>query len=162
MKFSEKQFEDDLKKFVSNFNQTYDEQFKVVKDSTLHPSAELRSFKCLADSTPCVQVVSIVYNKIYECPQLFFNYYTDNGQLILFDKIKQHLQKVAAPSDDSIWSYISQNEHPTKGIAFYNLHPCKTVEFFGELEDSEGLNTIECWLSVFGAFLGLDLESVRT
>ncbi|CAD5214717.1 unnamed protein product [Bursaphelenchus xylophilus] len=165
MKFSEEKFNHDLVEFVRKYNTSHDDNFKLILapenpsalQSRTH-SAELRTFLPL-NSTPCVRLLSIVYNKIYGCPQLFFNFYSENGQLIVIDKIRQALM---TPDNENFWSFISQNEHPDKGIAFYNIHPCKTVEFFDELEENVDSNTILYWLSVFGAFLGLNLEAIAS
>jgi hypothetical protein len=67
------------------------------------------------------------YNNAYSAPVLWFNFYEQNGKLLYLEDFETFLSTDSAGTE--ILKGLSQNEHPIHGIAFYNIHPCKTADF---------------------------------
>ncbi|KAI6183788.1 Autophagy-act-C domain-containing protein [Aphelenchoides bicaudatus] len=151
-----KQFTRDLEEFVDLYsktdaeavfklhessNQIYAEQRQVIDD----PRLEKRVHR----------LISILYSEAYLSPVLWFNFYDSNGKLLYLEEFEPFLSKDSAGAE--ILKGLSQNEHPIHGIAFYNIHPCKTNEF---MKNFITRNYITSWLSVYGAIVGLDMSKV--
>nr|CAD2175646.1 unnamed protein product [Meloidogyne enterolobii] len=51
-------------------------------------------------------------------------------------------------NENEFLEFISQGEHPFLGIAFYNIHPCKTAEL---MQNFKGNNYVLCFLSLLNA-----------
>lgn len=73
------------------------------------------------------RLISITYNEAYGAPILWFNFYELTGKLLYLEDFEQFISTETETTD--ILKGISQNEHPIHGIAFYNIHPCKTTDF---------------------------------
>jgi hypothetical protein len=77
------------------------------------------------------RLIGIIYNEAYSAPVLWFNFYDPSGKILYLEEFETFLKMDFTSAD--ILKGISQNEHPIHGIAFYNIHPCKTAEFMKNL-----------------------------
>ncbi|KAL3093032.1 hypothetical protein niasHS_004634 [Heterodera schachtii] len=96
---------------------------------------------------PVKRNFAVCFSETYGVPVFWFNFYDESGRLLLFN----HFQHVAFSSDEirsQMGESISQNEHPFLGIAFYNLHPCKTSELMRSLKPR---NFVLSFLSTIGS-----------
>ncbi|KAL3100167.1 hypothetical protein niasHT_029897 [Heterodera trifolii] len=96
---------------------------------------------------PVKRNFAVCFSETYGVPVFWFNFYDESGRLLLFD----HFQHFAFSSDEirsQMGESISQNEHPFLGIAFYNLHPCKTSELMRSLKPR---NFVLSFLSTIGS-----------
>lgn len=87
-----------------------------------------------------VRHLSIVYNEAYNTPQLFFNFYRADGHIVLLEQLRCMLSSCSAVSGTEFWAWVSQNEHPLHGIAFFNVHPCRTAQFMRELSEQMNID----------------------
>jgi trehalose-6-phosphate synthase len=104
-----------------------------VFQTTQHPYAEQRQLiECPKSNRRAQRLISITYNEAYSTPVLWFNFYDSiNGKILHLEDFEAFISTNSASSD--ILKGLSQNEHPVHGIAFYNVHPCKTNEFMSNL-----------------------------
>lgn len=64
--------------------------------------------------------------------QELFKLFILDGSLVSVDEFRQ----LITSENDYNSAEISQNEHPVYGIAYYNLHPCRTAVLMKELRTS--------------------------
>ncbi|KAL7072895.1 hypothetical protein ACQ4LE_008263 [Meloidogyne hapla] len=89
----------------------------------------------------------ICYSEIYSVPVFWFNIYDIDGKLILLENFKQFIFRKEI-NENEFLEFISQGEHPFLGIAFYNIHPCKTAEL---MKNFKGNNYVLCFLSLINS-----------
>uniref|UniRef100_A0A914MKG6 Ubiquitin-like-conjugating enzyme ATG10 n=1 Tax=Meloidogyne incognita TaxID=6306 RepID=A0A914MKG6_MELIC len=82
----------------------------------------MNDFVCDISGKKYKRCSSICYSEVYSVPVFWFNIYN--------------------------FEFISQGEHPFLGIAFYNIHPCKTAEL---MQNFKGNNYVLCFLSLLNA-----------
>ncbi|KAH7726614.1 autophagocytosis associated protein domain-containing protein [Aphelenchoides avenae] len=152
----------DLLEFVEKYRRTCtDEEPFVVYSKDRSTFAEQKSTIHLNDGAKVLRSASICYNDTYGVPVLWFNFYTQDGKLMRIDDIKDHLQRNSTHSQ--CFESISQNEHPHHGIAFYNIHPCRTDVLLRALSPK---NYVTSWASVVAPVIGIlippELDCVDT
>ncbi|KAI1715326.1 autophagocytosis associated protein, active-site domain-containing protein [Ditylenchus destructor] len=110
------------------------------------------------DDRQALRCANITYSQSYNVPILWFNFYNPEGKLLLLKDFRDFLAK-SATSSTQVLEGISQNEHPVLGVAFYNLHPCKTADLMKELREPR--NYVLSFLSILGSFLGFEAWPVE-
>ncbi|KAI1693354.1 autophagocytosis associated protein, active-site domain-containing protein [Ditylenchus destructor] len=110
------------------------------------------------DGRQALRCANITYSQSYSVPILWFNFYSPEGKLLLLDDFRDFLSK-SAISSTQVLDGISQNEHPILGVAFYNLHPCKTADLMKELREPR--NYVLSFLSILGSFVDLQAWPVE-
>ncbi|KAI6216318.1 Ubiquitin-like-conjugating enzyme ATG10 [Aphelenchoides fujianensis] len=122
-----------------------EEEFKLYEGAQ-GPYAEQRALVVSKEGDRrAVRLISVTYNEAFE-----------QGGILHVDEFLPFLSTESSSS--SVLQGLSQNEHPVHGIAFYNVHPCRTAELLKPLQTRNYLLT---WLSVYGALLRLDVSEAN-
>ncbi|KAI6172426.1 Ubiquitin-like-conjugating enzyme ATG10 [Aphelenchoides besseyi] len=139
-----------LKEFVRLYAEsgTTDEPFKMHKDTQWMYAEQRQLVDSVDGKEQAIRLISITYNDAYAVPVLWFNFYALDGRILYLDDFSAFL--CTDSMSTSILNGLSQNEHPIHGIAFFNVHPCRTSEM---MKNFNTRNYLISWLSVYGAVL---------
>uniref|UniRef100_A0A914MRH2 Ubiquitin-like-conjugating enzyme ATG10 n=1 Tax=Meloidogyne incognita TaxID=6306 RepID=A0A914MRH2_MELIC len=100
----------------------------------------MNDFVCDISGKKYKRCSSICYSEVYSVPVFWFNIYN-------FEDFKNFTFRKET-NENEFLEFISQGEHPFLGIAFYNIHPCKTAEL---MQNFKGNNYVLCFLSLLNA-----------
>lgn len=105
----------------------------------------------------------VTFSSSYRTPVLFFRASSLGGRSLSLDEVWNLIRpKLRRPSEESLLSTITQQEHPLLGQSFFMLHPCKTEAFLRPVlqaahKDNRSVNSVLTWLSVVAPLVSLDL-----
>lgn len=105
----------------------------------------------------------VLYSSSFRTPVLYFRAFTLEGRSLSLEEVWSSIRpKLRLPSEDSLLSTVTQQEHPLLGQAFFMLHPCKTEDFMRPVlqtaqQENRPVNYVLTWLSVVAPLVGLDV-----
>ncbi|CAK5084056.1 unnamed protein product [Meloidogyne enterolobii] len=145
-------------KFIEDIQQICDFSLKlcknpwIIKNLNNRKWMEMNDFVCDISGKKYKRCCSICYSEAYSVPVFWFNIYNFgkfnysklklifllflNGKLIPLEDFKNFTFR---KETNEFLEFISQGEHPFLGIAFYNIHPCKTAEL---MQNFKGKNYV--------------------
>lgn len=108
-------------------------------------------------------VYNVVYSLSYGVPVLYFNVWRRDGSLLPLSEVRSRVPEMYREQlEEQWWSTVTQQEHPIRGIPFFQLHPCKTEQMMQQVTaSSQGKfgNYLVTWLSTVGPLAGLQLST---
>ncbi|XP_055587032.1 ubiquitin-like-conjugating enzyme ATG10 [Uranotaenia lowii] len=135
----------------------------IVAENTIDDEDELSQndpseLKVAHDQSELVQFeYHVVYSVSYQVPMMYFNVYKSNGtQLRLEEAWTAFRELVSTEEHEQLKQTLTQMEHPVLFRPFLALHPCRTAQVLGNVNQSH--NKIVSFLSSYGPFVDLKLD----
>ncbi|XP_077967671.1 ubiquitin-like-conjugating enzyme ATG10 [Styela clava] len=106
----------------------------------------------------------VIFSHSYSTPVLYFIVHNSNGKMLTLQEVWSECGNY---NFNEKWDFITQVEHPTLLMPYYQLHPCHTAEFMKPLQDMQSysdkqkhfsnFNYVHAWLSIILPVIGLSL-----
>lgn len=97
----------------------------------------------------------IIWSDVYDCPVVYMACYTDSEPVTLLDEFFRFMKSLQVDITPDIG--ITQGEHPLTGLPVFFLHPCRTNEVVGVLQEVKE-DKAEIWMDVYGRMVGLRVD----
>ena len=115
-----------------------------------------------SSNVTCQLEYHVLYSPSYCVPVMYFNAYKPNGQLLALDDLWSAVRARTRHDlqPESLWTFLTQQEHPILGRPYFFVHPCHTADLMKQI-NGRGLTPNEylvSWISTVGHFVYLDLS----